>query len=287
MYADYHIHTEFSDDSREPMENQIERAIELGLEEICFTDHVDYGIKKDGEEVNIEWRGGDGMSYDVSKMDPLANVNYQEYFGKLLRMKETYKGRIRIRQGLEFGIQSGTIPQYERLWGRYGEQLDFALLSIHQVDNKEFWTQEFQSGKTQKEYNLAYYQEILKVMQQFKHYSVLAHLDLIIRYDKNGVLPFRGVRDIIAEILGTAIEDEKGIEINTSSWHYGLSDTQPSRDILRLYRDLGGRIVTIGYDAHTTRYLGDHIRDAQEILREIGCTEICTFEHMIPVFHKI
>ena len=287
MYADYHIHTEFSDDSREPMENQIERAIELGLEEICFTDHVDYGIKKDWEEGNIVWRGGDGMSYDASKMDPLANVNYQEYFGKLLRMKETYKGRIRIRQGLEFGIQSGTIPQYERLWGRYGEQLDFALLSIHQVDNKEFWTQEFQSGKTQKEYNLAYYQEILKVMQQFKHYSVLAHLDLIIRYDKNGVLPFRGVRDIIAEILGTAIEDGKGIEINTSSWHYGLSDTQPSRDILRLYRDLGGRIVTIGSDAHTTRYLGDHIRDAQEILREIGFTEICTFEHMIPVFHKI
>ena len=120
MYADYHIHTEFSDDSREPMENQIERAIELGLEEICFTDHVDYGIKKDWEEGNIEWRGGDGMSYDVSKMDPLANVNYQEYFGKLLRMKETYKGRIRIRQGLEFGIQSGTIPQYERLWGDTG-----------------------------------------------------------------------------------------------------------------------------------------------------------------------
>lgn len=287
MLADYHVHSEFSDDSRELMEDQIERAIELGLEEICFTDHVDYGIKKDWEEGNIEWRGGDGMSYDASKMDPLANVNYQEYFGKLLRMKETYKGRIRIRQGLEFGIQTGTIPQYERLWERYGEQLDFALLSMHQVDNKEFWTQEFQSGKTQKEYNVAYYQEILKVMRQFKHYSVLAHLDLIIRYDKNGVLPFREVRDIIAEILETAIKDGKGIEVNTSSWHYGLSDTQPSREILRLYRDLGGRIVTIGSDAHTMRYLGDHIKDAQEILKGIGFTEICTFERMKPVFHGL
>ena len=32
MYADYHIHTEFSDDSREPMENQVRQAIEIGLE---------------------------------------------------------------------------------------------------------------------------------------------------------------------------------------------------------------------------------------------------------------
>lgn len=287
MYEDYHIHTEFSDDSREPMENQIERAIGLGLEEICFTDHVDYGIKKDWEEGNIEWRRGDGMSYDASKADPLANVNYQEYFGKLLRMKETYRDRIRIRQGLEFGIQTGTIPQYEKLWERYEKQLDFALLSMHQVDNKEFWNQEFQNGKTQKEYNLAYYQEILKVMRQFKHYSVLAHLDLIIRYDKNGVFPFKEVRDIIAEILKTAIEDRKGIEINTSSWHYGLSDTQPSREILQLYRDLGGRIITIGSDAHTTRYLGDHIKEAQEILKGIGFTEICTFDHMNPLFHRL
>lgn len=287
MYEDYHIHTEFSDDSREPMENQIERAIELGLEEICFTDHVDYGIKKDWEEGNIEWRRGDGMSYDASKADPLANVNYREYFGKLLRMKETYRDRIRIRQGLEFGIQTGTVLQYEKLWERYGEQLDFALLSMHQVDNKEFWNQEFQNGKTQKEYNLAYYQEILKVMRQFRHYSVLAHLDLIIRYDKKGVFSFKEVRDIIAEILKTAIEDGKGIEINTSSWHYGLSDTQPSREILQLYRDLGGRIITIGSDAHTTRYLGDHIKEAQEILKGIGFTEICTFDHMNPLFHRL
>ena len=86
MYADYHIHTEFSDDSREPMEKQIEKAIELGLQEICFTDHVDYGIKKDWEEGNIEWREGDGVSYADAK-DPLANVDYPAYFDKIARMR--------------------------------------------------------------------------------------------------------------------------------------------------------------------------------------------------------
>ena len=287
MYADYHIHSEFSDDSREPMENQVRRAIELGLEEICFPEHVDYGIKKDWDEGNIEWRGGDGVNYTDDQKEPLANADYPAYFDKLRRMKEEFGGRIRIRQGLEFGIQTITIPQYERLWERYKDELDFVLLSMHQVDNKEFWNQEFQRGRTQKEYNEAYYQEILDVMRQFKHYSVLAHLDLIVRYDKNGAYPFREVRELIAEILTQAIADGKGIEVNTSSWHYGLADTQPSRDILRLYRDLGGRIITIGSDGHTTRYLGDHIKEAQKILRETGFTQICTFEHMVPVFHEI
>ena len=288
MLADYHIHTEFSDDSREPMQNQIERAIELGLDEICFTDHIDYGIKKDWEEGNIVFRGGDGMSSDPSQMDPCANVNYPEYFGKLLRMKEIYKGKITIKQGLEFGIQTITVDQYEKLFDRYKDQLDFILLSMHQVNNLEFWTQDFQRGKTQKEYNEEYYREIYEVQKVFKHYSVLAHLDLLVRYDLQGIYPFENVKDMIAEILKLAIADGKGIEVNTSSWHYGLADTQPSRAILKLYKDLGGKIVTIGSDAHNTKFLADHLKDAMQILKEeIGIQEICTFDHMVPSFHAL
>ena len=288
MLADYHVHSEFSDDSRETMEKQIERAIELGFDELCFTDHVDYGIKKDWDEGDIEWRGGDGMSSSASEMDPLANVNYPEYFGKILRMRETYKGKIQIRSGLEFGVQSITIPRYEDLWTKWGSELDFVPLSMHQVNNLEFWTQDFQKGKTQKEYNEEYYREILKVMKEFIHYSVLAHLDLIVRYDKNGIYPFEEVQDLIAEILKTAIADGKGIEVNTSSWHYGLKDTQPSRDILRLYKDLGGKIITIGSDAHSTTYIGDHIDDTRRILKdEIGFEQFCTFDHMVPIFHDL
>ncbi len=47
MRADYHVHTAFSDDSDYPMEQVVRDAIALGLEELCFTDHVDYGIKTD------------------------------------------------------------------------------------------------------------------------------------------------------------------------------------------------------------------------------------------------
>lgn len=88
-------------------------------------------------------------------------------------------------------------------------------------------------------------------------------------------------------IVSSLMAHGKGIEVNTSSWHYGLPDTMPSGDILRLYKDLGGRIVTIGSDAHTTKYLADHVKNSQSILKKIGFKEICTFDHMTPIFHKL
>ncbi len=289
MKADYHIHTEFSDDSVELMENQIERGIELGLDELCFTDHVDYGIKRDFDDPRgIEYRGGDGINSSEETLKPFANVNYPEYFSKIKKMQEKYGTRIKIKSGLESGIQTHTIPDYEKLFDKYSEDIDFILLSMHQVGDKEFWTQDFQRGKSQKEYNEEYYDEIYKVQQTFKNYSVLAHLDLLSRYDQAGVYPFDKVKDKIAAILELAIKDDKGIEINTSSWHYGLVDTQPSKQILKLYKDLGGKIITFGSDAHSTKYLADHFEDARKIIRdEIGIREFCTFERMVPTFHLI
>lgn len=288
MLADYHVHTEFSDDSREPMEEQAKRAVSLGLQEMCFTDHVDYGIKKDWGEGGIEYRGGDGIGLAAEELQPLANVDYPKYFAKFSRVKTDFAKEIDLRCGLEFGVQVETIPQYEDLYGRYADKLDFVLLSIHQVENKEFWNQEFQQGRSQQEYNERYYQEMYDVMKKFKNYSVLAHLNLISRYDKQGEYPFAHVRDMVAEILKLAIADGKGIELNTSSWHYGLDDTMPARDILRLYKDLGGRIITIGSDAHSTKYLADHLEAARAILRdEIGMQEIYTFKNREPLGHKL
>lgn len=84
--------------------------------------------------------------------------------------------------------------------------------------------------------------------------------------------------------------DTKGTRClgSTSSWHYGLADMQPGRNILRLYKDLGGKIIAVGSDAHRTEFLADHIRDADTILKEkLGFTRIATFGHRNPVFHAL
>lgn len=279
MNADYHIHTEFSDDSETPMEAVVERAIQIGLDEICFTDHVDYGIKADWKDSNeILW---------IQAINRL-NVNYLEYFDKIDTLETQYRDRIQLRRGLEFGVQRHTTAQYDALFEKYRAKLDFILLSVHEIDDLEFWNQDFQRGKNQEDYNLRYYRELLAIVENFKNYSVLAHLDLLSRYDQCGVYPFEKVRDLVAAILTQAIRDDKGLELNTSSWRYELADTSPSRAILRLYRDLGGRILTLGSDAHKPSQLADHFDDARAILRdELGFKEICAFNKMTPCFHKI
>lgn len=279
MRADYHFHTIYSDDSTTPIRDQIEQGIKLGLNELCPTDHVDYGIKPD-------WTPG--LVPEIHKGNVLVNVDYPKYFAELNELKAEYEGKITIKKGLEFGIQSITVNDFQKLYDTYENELDFVLFSMHQVDNLEFWTQDFQQGRTQQEYNERYYQEIYDTMKLYKDYSVLAHLDLLNRYDEAGIYPFEKVRDMIAEILKTAIADGKGIEINTSSWRYGLPDIQPSRAIFKLYKDLGGKIITIGSDAHTPDYLGSHFEEAAAILRdELGFEQFCTFEKMKPIFHKL
>ena len=287
MLADYHVHSEFSDDSKTPMEMQIEKAIELGLDEICFTDHVDYGIKDDWSVDKIRRLDFQGETNSIDNCDILCNVHYPEYFLKLYRMKKTYDGRIKVKNGLEFGIQHHTIDSYLDILNRYGDQIDFILLSIHQVNDLEFWTQEFQTGKTQDEYNNAYYDEMLKVVKDFNGYDILSHVDLISRYDKQGIYPFEKIKDKLIEIFKIVIANSKGIEINTSSWHYKLQDTTPSRNILKLYYDLGGKIITIGSDAHKPEFIGDHFNDAVKILKDIGFKQYYTFDHHVPIAHDL
>lgn len=193
-----------------------------------------------------------------------------------------------IKKGLEFGIQTHTIPQFQKLFDNY--DLDFVILSCHQVGDKEFWKQDFQKGKTPDEYNAEYYEEIYKVINNFKDYSILGHLDLIQRYNKQfegEVYPFEKNKEVITKILKKVIEDGKGIEVNTSSFAYGLDDLTPSRDILKLYYELGGKIITAGSDAHKAKDVGRHVKEIYDELKEIGFKEICTYEKMKPIFHKL
>ena len=92
---------------------------------------------------------------------------------------------------------------------------------------------------------------------------------------------------MITDILKYVIADGKGIEINTSRHRYGLKDLTPSRDILRLYRKLGGHIVTIGSDSHKPEHLGAYIDEAKKELKMLGFKEFCTFEKMMPVYHGL
>lgn len=290
MFADYHIHTYYSDDSTYPMEQVVKDAISKGITDLCFTDHVDYGIKEDADKLTPEQRQELKVKIQNPNV-PQYNVDYPAYVAECQNLKEKYADKINLKLGMEFGLQIHTIPQYQKLFNSY--PFDFIIMSCHQVENKEFWTQEFQQGHSQEEYNQRYYDEILAQVKNYHDYSVLGHLDLIARYDKAGVYPFAKIRDKVAEILKIVIADGKGIELNTSSVRYKIHNAQggpeltPSREILALYKELGGRIITTGSDSHKPEHLGAYIAEQNQELKKLGFKEICTFEKMQPIFHKL
>ena len=197
MLADYHVHTGFSDDSTYPLRQVALDAVRLNLDELCFTEHVDYGVKP-------EWNQPDGARFEDGH--PVTNCPYVPYLDELDRVREELRGKVTLRAGLELGVQTSTIRENHALVRTLGERLDFVICSIHQVGNCEFWNGDFQRGRTQGEIHRAYYEELLGVVECFRDYTVLGHLDLIRRYDPFGDYPLESVRDLVAAILRQVID---------------------------------------------------------------------------------
>ena len=134
---------------------------------------------------------------------------------------------------------------------------------------------------------LAFYKYVYDCLSVYKDYDVLGHINVIDRYGPY-VPAYLDLMDMVTEILKLIIDDGKGIEINTSSFRYGMGDyTTPSHDILLRYHELGGEIITVGSDAHCTRDVGDGIKWAYDKMKSVGFQYVTTFSQRKPSFLKL
>ena len=58
-------------------------------------------------------------------------------------------------------------------------------------------------------------------------------------------------------------------------------------DILKLYRRLGGEIITMGSDSHKPEHLGAYIEEGKQLLKSLGFRFFCTYEKMSPIYHEL
>ena len=110
--ADYHLHSDVSPDCKTPMEESCEAAIQKGLTELTFTEHM-------------EMFSGNFKRYPVSYM--------QQYFGNLARCREKFAGKLVLKAGVELGQ-----GQVDREWEKTIIDLfpfDFIIGSVHKMDN--------------------------------------------------------------------------------------------------------------------------------------------------------
>ncbi len=264
MFYDYHMHSYYSGDSKTPMKEMIERSIELGLKEICFTDHVDYDII--GNPNNV--------------------IDYEKYSEEIKSLILKYENQISIKKGIEMGLQPHLFDRCSEEIKKYN--FDFVIASIHTINRNELYTGDYHKGKTQHEAYEGYYTQLLNMVNNFNDYCVLGHIDLIKRYGGfSTILDDSLFSDYLEAILKKVIHDGKGIELNTSSFRYKLPDLTPSKNILKMYKDLGGEIITVGSDSHNPSQIAVKFEYVHEVLKSIGYKYICRFDKMNPEFIKL
>jgi len=261
---DYHTHTSFSDDSSARMDHMIEAAYFLGFREIAVTDHYDP---------------------KYPNRDLPFDLDFKSYHCQLDEMRSLYSNRIKVIKGIEIGLQKKAIEECRAAASAY--DYDFIIASFHCAQNKELYGGDFFKNKTVDQAYIDFYKYVRDCLTEYKDYSVLGHINIIDRYA--GSIPQDHVyMDIVEEILKIIISDGKGIEINTSSFRYGMGDRMtPALSILRLYKSLGGEIVTIGSDAHFPEDVGYKLDFLPEFLKAQGFRHITTFEGLRAIQNPI
>lgn len=270
IICDSHVHSEFSSDSKASLESIINRALELGLPKICITDHhdIDFPASLDG--------------YDFQLDAP-------RYLAAMKELKEKYKDVIDIRIGVEQGLMTSVSEKVKDFAKKYTE-LDFIIGSSHLVRGMDPYYSSYYEGRTEKEGIADYFKSILENVSVIDDFDVYGHLDYVVRYCPSGekIFDMNDYRELFEQIFKLLIYKGKGIEINTGALYKNMSYAHPHMDILKLYKEMGGEIITVGSDAHSPdRICYDFETYAREALLSLGYKYYCTFKNRKPEFNPL
>lgn len=266
MY-DYHTHSSFSEDCNIPTRDMIKAAIQKGVKEMAITDHYD-------------------PDYPDSEFPFI--IDFEKYHETLIKVKEEYKNEIKIIKGLEIGIQHGNTME-KCIKSANSFPYDFIIGSFHCTDNKDLYMGYFTEGVDIPKGFERYYEYAYECLKDYTDFDVMGHINVVDRYVPFEKIPkYTPYMDIIEAILKLLIENGKGIEFNSSCYRY-LQDgrTTPTPEILSLYKNLGGEIITFGSDAHNPNCIADHYEESMELLKSIGFKYISTFENRKVDFVKL
>lgn len=243
-----HVHTEWSWDAPHGhMERSCERAIEIGLPALAFTEHADWALVHEGQH----------------------SVDIAGYLEAVERCRAKFKG-LRILTGVELG-EPHNFPR-ETAEVLAAAPLDHVLGSIHSVridgellDASQFRTTE---GLDFPGAVRAYFREALAMVDSDQPFETLAHIDYPKRYWDDGAAPYReeDYEEEIRAILASAARSGRVLEVNTTRAHTLCPDIA----VVRWWRELGGQAVSFGADAHQPDKVGAGFELATQMVQAAG-----------------
>ncbi len=253
--ADYHIHTKLCKHAVGEVEQYIERAIEVGLHEIGFSDH-----------------------------SPMPEDNFDDWrmrFSELDSYVETIKAarkkfpRLKIKLALEIDY----IPGYEEWISKISSLYpwDYLIGSVHYVDNR--WDIDNPKKIDEwKRHNVSEVWEnyIHRLIQAAKSgfFDIIGHVDLAKKF---GYFPEKDCSSLFEEFLKTARQNNVLIEINTAGLRKDCREIYPSKSLLAM-ASREGVGITFGSDAHSPEEVGMNFKEAIELAKECGYKDCFVFD---------
>lgn len=242
--SDMHVHTKHSIDSNAKLESYCIAAIDKGIKNICFTEHVDWNPNDDG----------------------YLYYNSEAFFRDFKAVKVKYSAEINLLCGLEFSephLYSDELMKMQDI------PYDLIIGSVHYWLDDMFPSEMVKAGIPVEACYESYWDAVLSCVQT-SGFDVLGHIDFPKRYYKKLLYN----EDKIREICTTMIKNDIILEINTSSLLKGIDETMPGEGILSIYRDCGGQYVTLGSDAHSSDFLGYGYTTAKDLADRFGLIEV-------------
>ncbi|MDR3348123.1 MAG: histidinol-phosphatase HisJ family protein [Acidaminococcales bacterium] len=247
---DTHLHTTFSCDSRMDHRQALSAAQKLGIG-IIITEHLDLDYPENPEEFVFD---------------------FNEYFATLNPLRKESE----LLLGLELGLRAECAEKNKEIIK--GWPFDEIIGSIHVVDGIDIYSPAYTLNNEKKAVYGRYLAVMADCVRDFDDFDTLGHVDYICRYaaysDRNLYID-----DFYAEwsaVCAELLKKEKVLEINTRRFD-DKTAVACLFALYRRYRELGGKYVTIGSDAHCAENVGRGIAAAWEMAESIG---------LRPVYYK-
>ena len=266
---DQHLHSHCSHDSAESVDAICLAARARGLSGVAITDHADlFGVDPAETKERIArsvLEAGEARER-YPDLSVARGVEIGDYFA-------SPDGGRSILSLTDYDLVIGSVHclSFGALRGAYS-RCDFG----------DGWSDEEIEGL------FAHYLSLLLTMAETNDFDVLAHLTCPLRYlvgKYRRKVDLSRHRDVIAAILSTVIRRRAALEVNTSGLSEGTpgGTMMPDEPILSLYRDLGGKRITFGSDAHIAARVGIGFREAEERVASLGFTHYTVYRKREPI----
>ena len=271
MYlCDTHSHTLISPDSHAPLADMAAAAVSAGLREFCVTDHCDL-LDLDGNPVT---------AFDWSA----AKEQYRA-------VKASLGDRLILRLGVELGSAPYDPDTARTLLKEGGDELDFVLGSLHNwigaEGNIDLGSSNYSGNPdlARRAVDAALTCTWALVTRYPDCYDSLAHVVYPLRYiRRDGIdLSFADWEDRVRAIFTEVARTDHALEVNTRRGR----DLDYWPPLLRWFKECGGRLITVGSDAHRPEDAAKGIPEALELLSAAGFDHVATFAGRKPITHRL